>query len=78
MKRFYLTAVIWPEGRRYVSSCPEIGIASFGDSPAVARQALKEVAALWLANAERLGILHEMDVPLENSERYVAPMVVTV
>ena len=30
MKEYHLTAVIWEEGKHYVSKCPEIGVASFG------------------------------------------------
>ena len=57
MKRMHLTAVVWPEGGRYVSRCPEIGVASHGDTPEAARSALREAIELWLANAKELGLL---------------------
>jgi len=56
-KVLHLTAVIWQEGNRYVSRCPEIGVASFGKTPAAARKALQEAVELWIANARKLGIL---------------------
>ena len=56
-KVLHLTAVIWQEGNRYVSRCPEIGVASFGKTPATARRALQEAVELWIANARKLGIM---------------------
>ena len=56
-KKLHLTAVIWPEGSRYVSHCPEIGVASFGKSPMAARRALREAVDLWLSNARKLELL---------------------
>lgn len=55
-KSLHLTAVIWREGKQYVSRCPEIGVASFGKTPTAAREALQEAAELWLSNARKLGI----------------------
>ena len=59
-RKVHLTAVIWPEGKHYVSHCPEIGVASYGRTPAAARRALKEAVELWLANAKQLGLLSEL------------------
>ncbi len=55
MKKLHLTAVIWREGKQYVSRCPEIGVASCGRNPAAARDALREAVELWLSNAKELG-----------------------
>jgi len=78
MKRLHLTAVIWPEGKRYVSRCPEIGVASYGRTPAAARRALQEAVELWLSNAKKLGLLGEIQPTLESDERYTAPLEVAV
>ena len=43
-----LTAVIEREGNRYVSLCPELDIASQGDSVEQARDNLKEAIELFL------------------------------
>lgn len=56
-KPLHLTAVIWPEGKPYVSRCPEIGVASYGKTPAAAREALQEAVELWVSNARKLGVL---------------------
>ena len=55
MKYYHLTAVIWNEGHRYVSKCPEVGVASYGLTPQKAMAALKEAVALYLSNAKKLG-----------------------
>ena len=78
MKTMHLTAVIWPEGKRYVSRCPEIGVASCGRSPAAARKALQEAVELWIVNAKELGLLAEIQPSLESDERYTAPLEVAV
>ena len=75
---FHLTAVIWPEGTRYVARCPELGVASYGRSPAAARRALREAVELWIENARELGLLAELRPTLESEERYAAPLEVAV
>lgn len=74
MKKLHLTAVIWPEGKRYVSRCPEIDVASYGRTPTAARKALQEAVELWLSNAKKLGLLAEVRATLESEERYTAPL----
>ncbi len=78
MKKMHLTAVIWPEGDKYVSRCPEIGVASYGKTPPAARRALQEAVELWLSNAKKLGLLAEIRATLESKERYTAPLEVAV
>ena len=77
-KKLHVTAVIWREGKHYVSRCPEIGVASYGKSPPAAREALREAVELWLANARRLGLLDELRAALETEERYATPLEVAV
>ncbi len=60
MKRGYVTAVIWKEGRQFVSKCPELGVASYGKTPEGAREALEEAIELYLENAQRLGLFKEI------------------
>lgn len=74
MKKLHLTAVIWPEGERYVSRCPEVGVASFGETPAAARAALQEAVELWIVNARDLGLLDEIRPSLESDERYTTSL----
>jgi predicted RNase H-like HicB family nuclease len=74
MKRYRLTAVVWKEGRRYVSKCPELGVSSFGATPAKAQAALKEAVELFLSNARRLGTLGDFEPILASAGRSTAPL----
>lgn len=56
MRQLNFTAVIWKEDVGYVSKCPELGVASAGDTPDEARRNLQEAISLYLENAEELGI----------------------
>lgn len=68
MKRYILTAALWEEGGVYVSKCPEIGVASCGDTPDRALAHLREAAELYLENAKVLGLTEDM-VPAIRSPR---------
>ncbi len=72
MKKYHLTAVIWKEGRRYVSKCPELGVASFGATPEKARAALEEAVELYLSNAKKLGILKDVEPAISSETRYTS------
>jgi predicted RNase H-like HicB family nuclease len=74
MKQYHLTAVIWKEGRRYVSKCPELGVASYGATPERARAALEEAVALYVANARKLGILKDIEPALTSNTRYTTAL----
>lgn len=56
MTRATLTATIWQEDNTFVSFCPELGVASCGNSPDDAMVMLKEAVELYLENAQQLGI----------------------
>ena len=56
MKNFEYTAVVWRESEGYVSKCPELGVASCGDTLEDAVSNLKEAVDLYLENAEALGL----------------------
>ena len=73
MKRAYVTAVIWKEGTRFVSKCPELGVASYGKTPETARESLKEAIELYLENAQRLGLLKEL-APALSTPHYTSPV----
>ena len=70
--------MIWKEGRRYVSKCPELGVASFGRTPEAARAALGEAVELYLSNARRLGILGDLAPALATKDRFTAPLEVAL
>ena len=69
-----MTAVIWKEGKRFVSKCPELGVASYGPTPDKARAALAEAAGLYLSNAKRLGLLDAVEPTLACETRYTTPL----
>lgn len=74
MKQYHLTAVIWKEGKRYVSKCPELGVASFGATPEKARAALEEAVELFISNATRLHMLEDVEPALSSEARYITPL----
>ena len=57
----HLTAVIRSENDQYVSLCPELGVASCGDTPEEARAMLKEALELYLAHTPRDEYEHLFD-----------------
>ena len=78
MKRYHLTGVIWKEGKRHVSKCPELGVASYGTTPEKAKAALEEAVELYLANAKKLGLLSDVKPSLVSATRYTAPLEIAV
>jgi predicted RNase H-like HicB family nuclease len=78
MARYHLTATIWQEGNQYVSRCPELGVASCGDTPDAALEALQEAVELYLENAKALGLLPELEPTLSASHRFCAALEVSV
>lgn len=70
MHRIHFTAVIWKEEAGYVSKCPELGVASAGDTPDEAKKNLQEAVSLYLENAEALGIMEDLKEVFESGERY--------
>lgn len=77
MRNLRLTGVFWHEGRSFVSKCPELGIASCGDTVEESMANLREAVELYLENARRLGLLD--DLPgLGSSERFTTQFEVAV
>ncbi len=78
MKTFDYTVVVWKERDAYVSKCPELGVASCGDSITEATENLKEAVELYLENAESLGILDDVEESLTTREKYTSHMEVAM
>lgn len=72
MKTFDYTVVVWKEKEGYVSKCPELGVASCGDSISEAVENLKEAVDLYLENAESLGLLEDIEESLTTREKYTS------
>ena len=72
MKTFDYTVVVWKEKEGYVSKCPELGVASCGNSITEATENLKEAVELYLENAEALGLLEDMEESLTSEEKFTS------
>lgn len=72
MKTFDYTAVVWKEKEGYVSKCPELGVASCGDSISEAMENLKEAVDLYLENAEVMGLLEDIEGSLTSREKFTS------
>jgi len=55
-----LTEELWREGNMYVSFCPELDIASCGETVAQAKKNLMEVILINLEEAAKLGTLADL------------------
>jgi predicted RNase H-like HicB family nuclease len=72
MKTFEYTAVVWREGESYVSKCPELGVASCGDTIEEATNNLKEAVELYIENAKELNLLEDIEDSLTTKEKFTA------
>ena len=72
MKTFEYTAVVWREGKSYVSKCPELGVASCGDTIEEATNNLKEAVELYVENAKELNLLEDIEDSLTTKEKFTA------
>jgi len=70
MRQVRLTAVIEREGDGYIALCPEIDVASQGDSVDEARANLREAVELFLESANDQEMLDRLssDVRVESLE----------
>lgn len=68
MNTYKLTAVIWEEEGVYVSKCPEVEVASAGDTPEEALSNLQEAIELWIVNAKELGLIDDSKIPTISSK----------
>mgnify|MGYP001026170696 CR=1 FL=1 len=78
MRNFEYTAIVWKESEGYVSKCPELGVASCGDTFDDAVQSLREAVELYLQNANELGIIEDLEESLTNKEKFTAHLEATL
>jgi predicted RNase H-like HicB family nuclease len=60
MTHIEFTSLIFKEGETFVSYCPELSVASCGDSVEEARRRLPEAVRLFLEESQRMGTLEEI------------------
>ena len=66
MDEFNVTSVIRQEDDVYVSICPELEVASAGDTPHEALENLKEAVKLYIENARALGIFDNFSASIQS------------
>jgi len=74
VKTFDLTIVVWKEEDGYVSKCPELSVASCGETIAEATANLKEAVELYIENAQALGIMEDVEESLTTKEKFTSHM----
>jgi len=72
MKTLEYTAVVWKEEKDYVSKCPELGVASCGDTFEEAVNNLKESVELYIENARELNLMEDVEESLTTKEKFTA------
>lgn len=70
---FTFTGLILKEDHGYSSLCPELDVASMGDTPQEAKAMLLEAAALHMEGSIEDGLPYLRPVPLEEDPRQIAP-----
>jgi len=55
-----VTEEIWKEGNLYVSYCPELDIASCGESVEESKKNLKEVISINFEECQKMGTLNQL------------------
>ena len=78
MKVFEYTAFVWRESDGYVSKCPELNVASCGDTFDEAIGNLREAVELYLENAIELDLIGEVEESLTTKEKFTAHLEVAV
>jgi predicted RNase H-like HicB family nuclease len=78
MKTFEYTAVVWKEEGGFVSKCPELGVASCGDTFEEAVMNLKEAVELYIENAKELNLLGDIEESLTAKEKFIASFKVAI
>ena len=73
MEMFVFTGLIWKEGDAFSALCPELDVASQGNSKEEARKNLLEAAALHLEGSFEDGLPYLRPVPAEDDPRNSLP-----
>jgi len=77
MKTLAYTAVVWKEEKGYVSKCPELGVASCGETFEEAVNNLKEAVELYIENAKELDLMEDIEASLKTKEKFTASFELT-
>ncbi len=72
MEKYNLTVTIWKEGSMFVSKCPELGVASCGDTTEEALENLKEAVDLYIENAKKLGMMDDISAAVTSHHKFTS------
>ena len=75
---FKLTGIIWEEESRFVSKCPELEVASCGDTLQEALKNLEEAVELYIENATELGFFDDLKPAIFSSQKYTTTFEVAI
>ena len=72
------TAVVWREREGFVSKCPELGVASCGDTFEESVENLKEAVELYIENAKELNLMEDIEESLTAKEKFTGSFEVAI
>ena len=78
MKTFEYTAIVWKENKGFVSKCPELGVASCGDTFEEAVANLKEAVELYIENAKELNLMEDIEESLTVKEKFTGSFALVI
>jgi len=70
---FTFTGVLVKEEQGYISLCPELDVASVGDTPEKAKNMLLEATTLYLEGSFEDGLPYLRPIPVEADPRAAVP-----
>lgn len=73
MSMFVFTGIIWQEEEEYSALCPELDVATQGETSEEARKNLLEAAALHLEGCFEDGLPYLRPIPVEEDPRNSHP-----
>lgn len=73
MEMFVFTGILWKEENEFSALCPELDVATQGETSAEARKNLLEAAALHLEGSFEDGLPYLRPVPTEEDPRNSLP-----
>ncbi|MEK6753989.1 MAG: type II toxin-antitoxin system HicB family antitoxin [Chloroflexota bacterium] len=73
MDMFVFTGILWKEEKEFSALCPELDVASQGNTSAEARKKLLEAAALHLEGSFEDGLPYLRPAPSEEDPRNLFP-----
>lgn len=78
MTKKQLTVLIWEENNIFVSKCPDIEVASAGDTPQEALSNLKEAVELWIENVKELGLMDDFSPIINSPQKFTSQIEIEI